>query len=137
MGEVKTKQTGMSVDAFIEGVDPKRQEDCRIMLELMREITGEEPAMWGPSIIGFGSYHYKYDSGHEGDAILTGFSPRKQAFTIYIMPGFSRYQSCLDKLGRHKTGKSCLYLKKLADVDLSILRKLIQESVATMVKMYK
>ena len=125
------------MDTFIEGVDPKRQEDCRIILEMMRDITGEEPAIWGTSIIGFGSYHYRYASGHEGDSFLTGYSPRKQALTIYIMTGFSQYQALLDKLGRHKTGKSCLYLKKLADVDLSILKNLIQESVATMIRKYK
>ncbi len=137
MSEAKTKKTAKSVDTFIEGVDPKRQEDCRIILEIMRDITGEEPAIWGTSIIGFGNYHYKYASGHEGDSFLTGYSPRKQALTIYIMTGFSQYQDLLDKLGRHKTGKSCLYLKQLADVDLSILRKLIQESVATMIRKYK
>ena len=137
MSEAKIKKTAKSVDRFIEGVDPKRQEDCRIILEMMRDITGEEPAIWGTSIIGFGSYHYRYASGHEGDSFLTGYSPRKQALTIYIMTGFSQYQALLDKLGRHKTGKSCLYLKKLADVDLSILKNLIQESVATMIRKYK
>ena len=137
MSEAKTKKTAKSVDTFIEGVEPERQEDCRIILEMMRDITGEEPAIWGTSIIGFGRYHYKYASGHEGDSFLTGYSPRKQALTIYIMTGFSQYQALLDKLGRYKTGKSCLYLKKLADVDLAILRKLVQESVATMTRKYK
>ena len=137
MAELKTKKTAKSVDAFIEAVDGKRKEDCWIVLEMMREITGEEPAMWGPSIIGFGNYHYKYASGHEGDSFLTGFSPRKQALTVYIMPGFSQYEPLLEKLGRHKTGKSCLYLNKLADVDLSVLRILIKESVTAMVKTYK
>ncbi len=130
MGELKTKRNEQSVEAFIDGVDSERQPDCRTILKLMQEITGEKPAMWGPSIVGFGSYHYKYASGREGDWFLTGFSPRKQNLTLYIMPGFAVYAELMSKLGKYKTGKSCLYIKKLDDVDLSTLRELIGQSVA-------
>jgi len=102
----------------------------------MREVTGCEPKMWGPSIVGFGRYHYKYESGREGDWPLTGFSPRKQALTVYIMAGFRRYEELLDRLGKHKTGKSCLYLKRLEDVDLEVLRELVHESVEQVAERY-
>ena len=99
------------------------------MLRIMEEIVGEPPKMWGGSIIGFGSYHYKYASGREGDWMLTGFSPRKQSLTLYIMSGFSRYDELLSKLGKYKTGKSCLYIKKLEQVDAAVLKELIAASV--------
>jgi hypothetical protein len=102
----------------------------------MQKITKEKPKMWGASIVGFGSYHYKYDSGHEGDMCITGFSPRKQNLTLYILPGFERYELLMSKLGKYKTGKSCLYIKRLADIDEKVLEKLIAESVVYMKKKY-
>jgi uncharacterized protein DUF1801 len=133
MAELKTKPTEASVGAYIEAIaDDTRREDCRALVELMRQATGFEPKMWGPSIVGFGSYHYKYASGHEGDSCLTGFSSRKQDLTLYIMPGFASYEPLMARLGKHKTGKSCLYLKRLADVDLAVLAELVQLSVQQM-----
>jgi hypothetical protein len=130
MAELKTRKNDASVEAFIDAVDDDtKRQDCRVVIDMMREITGEEPAMWGDSIVGFGSYHYKYASGREGDWLLTGFSPRKQNLTLYIMSGFSDYEALLGKLGKHKTGKSCLYVKRLDDVDLGTLRELIEKSV--------
>ena len=137
MAEMKTRPTQVSVDDFLDGVEPeRRREDGRALLAMMRRVTGEEPVMWGPSIVGFGSYHYKYDSGREGDFMITGFSPRKTALTVYIMPGFSTYDGLLARLGKHKTGKSCLYLNKLADVDLAVLEELVATSVAWMRQKY-
>ena len=131
MVELKTKQNKASVTGFLRGIeDPQRRKDCRTVLELMKEVTGSRPKMWGDSMVGFGSYHYKYASGREGDWFVTGFSPRKANLTLYIMAGFSRYKELLAKLGKHKTGKSCLYIKRLADVDLAILRQLVEDSVA-------
>jgi hypothetical protein len=130
MAELKTQKTGASVTDFLNAVEhPKRRQDSFAILDLMREITGEEPAMWGPSIVGFGGYHYKYASGREGDWFLTGFSPRKQNLTLYIMPGFDRYENLLAQLGKFKTGKSCLYVNKLEDVNLDVLRELVKQSV--------
>ena len=126
----KTGPTDASVDAFLRGVeDPGRRADCRALLEVMREATGEEPRMWGPSIVGFGSYHYVYESGREGDWFLSGFSPRKRDLTVYVMSGFKRYEALMERLGKHRTGKSCLYLKRLSDVDLDVLRELVTGSV--------
>ncbi|MGB5530390.1 MAG: DUF1801 domain-containing protein [Ignavibacteriaceae bacterium] len=133
MAELKTKPTKVDVEKFLKSViDKKRQEDSFKILELMKKITKEEPKMWGPSIVGFGSYHYKYASGREGDFFLTGFSPRKQSLTLYIMSGFKRYDELMKKLGKHKTGSSCLYINKLEDVDLKVLLTLITESVKYM-----
>lgn len=130
MAELKTKRTGKSVERFLNGVqDENRREDAREIIALMEDVTGEQPEMWGDSIVGFGSYRYKYESGRQGEWFLTGLSPRKANLTLYIMSGFSRYQELLKKLGKHKTGKSCLYLNRLSDVDLSVLRKLVRESV--------
>jgi hypothetical protein len=130
MAEPKTKPTKASVKAFLDGVsDEARRKDCLTVMKIMKRATKAEPKMWGTSIVGFGSYHYKYASGREGDWPLTGFSPRKQAMTLYIMPGFKRYEPLMQKLGKYKTGKSCLYVKKLADVDLDVLEELIQQSV--------
>jgi len=129
MSENKTRPTDESVVAFLNSVEHKtRREDAFTLLEMMREITGEEAVLWGSSIVGFGSYHYKYDSGREGDMPLVGFSPRKQSTTVYIMPGFDDYDALLDNLGKHKIGKSCLYMNKLADVDETVLRRLIRRS---------
>lgn len=136
MAEMKTKRNEASVDAFLaEVADPKQREDSLRVKEIMEEITGEAPKMWGGSIVGFGSYHYKYKSGHEGDWFLTGFSPRKGNLTLYIVPGFESYGRLMSELGTYKTGKSCLYVKKLEDVDLPTLKKLIKESVAHMEKL--
>ncbi len=105
------------------------RQDCLTVLEIMKKATGTKPRMWGPGIVGFGSYHYKSDSGREGDWFLTGFSPRKQALTLYIMGGFQRHHQLMRKLGKHKTGSSCLYVRKLADLDLAALKQLIGQSV--------
>ena len=124
--EPKTTKTGASVAEFLAGVaDPKRRADAQAVAALMAEVTGAEPTMWGTAIVGFGSYHYRYASGREGDWPAVGFSPRKQALTIYVSGGFDGYDDLLTKLGPHSTGKSCLYLKRLSDVDEQTLRALI------------
>jgi len=133
MAKLKTTQNDLSVNDFLNGIeDAERRRDCRTVMGLMKEATGEKPRMWGPSIVGFGSYHYKYDSGHEGDCCLIGFSPRKQALTLYILPGFDRYAELTPKLGKCTTGKSCLYIKRMADIHLPSLKELIRESVKHM-----
>lgn len=126
MAELKTKKNDGSVDEFLNSVDnPKRKADAFEILNLMKEVTGEEPVMWGKSLVGFGSYDYKYASGKAGSWFLTGFSPRKQSMTLYIMPGFDRYDDLMSDLGKFKTGKSCLYVNKLEDVDMDVLRQLV------------
>jgi len=138
MSEVKTKPTNDNVEAFLNGVtDEKKRKDAFAILDLMQEATKAEPRMWGSSIIGFGSYHYKYASGREGDMFLTGFSPGKRNLTLYIMPGFELYGPLLKALGKHKTGKSCLYINKLDDIDLPTLKELVERSVAHMIKTNK
>jgi hypothetical protein len=138
MAEAKTKKTEASVDDFLAGISPeKKRQDALAICELMKNVTKAKPKMWGTSIVGFGSYHYKYASGHEGEWPLVGFSPRKQNLTVYIVPGFANYDALLSKLGKHKTGKSCLYLNSLEDIHLPTLRELIQRSVAEMKKKYK
>ena len=133
MAELKTKPTNEDVHAFINSIaDEQRRQDSQAILALMQEAAGAEPQMWGDSIVGFGHYHYKYASGREGDWFLTGFAPRKQNLTLYIMAGFEQYNTLLARLGKHKTGKSCLYLKRLADVDRDILRELVRQSAAHM-----
>ena len=133
MAELKTKETKASVEKFLNQVpDEARREDCFQVAKIMEEITGHKPKMWGPSIVGFGSYHYKYASGREGDWPIIAFSPRKQDLTIYIMPGFQKYADLLKQLGKHRTGKSCLYIKRLSDVHVPTLKKLIRESVKQM-----
>lgn len=135
MTELKTKPTNKSIDDFLKKVEnPTKREDSLRILELMKEITQEKPVMWGDSIVGFGSYRYKYASGREGDWPLVGFSPRKQNLTLYIMSGFEKYEKLLENLGKFKTGKSCLYINKLKDVDIHILKELILESVEHMKK---
>ena len=137
MSDLKTRPTDASVEAFIDAVDhPRRREDARTLLELMHRVTGEEPVMWGPSIVGYGSYHYRYASGQEADWPVVGFSPRKQNLSIYIMTGFEECDKLLSRLGKHKIGKSCLYVNKLADVDLDVLEKLVRTSVAEMKRRY-
>ena len=126
----KTKPTSVSVASFIAALgDPTKRGDAKALVKLMQGATGEKPKMWGPSIIGFGSYHYKYESGREGDMPIVGFSPRKPAIVLYIMLGLGNSKALLDKLGKHKTGKGCLYIKTLADVDLKVLEQLIVKSV--------
>lgn len=129
MAEIKTKPTEVSVDKFIKAVpDKQKQEDSYVLIDMMRKMTKDEPKMWGPSIIGFGTYHYKYASGHEGDMAMTGFSPRKDAISIYLMCGLPENKELFKKLGKHKMGKSCLYIKRLSDVDTKVLKQLITES---------
>lgn len=135
MAENKTQATKASVSAFLKSVEhPKRREDAQAIKKLMDKITGWKAKMWGASIVGYGEYHYKYDSGREGDFLITGFSPRKQALTVYIMPGFSQYDDLMAKLGKYKTGRSCLYINKLEDIDLKVLETVIKKSVAYMKK---
>lgn len=129
MAENKTKPTAISVDAFIGAVaHPVRQADARVVLEMMTRVTGEPATMWGPSIIGFGSYHYRYESGHEGDMCRIGFSPRAANLVLYIMPGFADEAARLAALGKHKIGKSCLYVNRLTDVDLTVLEAMVHDA---------
>lgn len=131
MAELKTKQNEQSVTDFLQTVpDERKRNDSFAILELMKEVTGKEPKMWGDSIIGFGNYHYKYSTGREGDWFMTGFSPRKQNLTLYIMSGFDDYDALMKKLGKYKTGKACLYINKLEDVDVAVVKELIRKSVA-------
>ena len=133
MAELKTKRTEASVDAYVDAIpDEVRRKDCRAVIDIMRKATKAEPKMWGPAIIGFGDHHYKYDSGRELDWFLTGFASRKTDLTLYIMPGFARYEELMRKLGKHKIGKSCLYLKRLSDVDVKVLAELVSASVKHM-----
>ena len=133
MAELKTTRNAQDVVAFLDGVsDEKRRQDCYTILRLMQEVTQTAPQMWGDSIVGFGSYHYKYASGREGDWFVTGFSPRKQNLTLYLMSGFERHDELLSKLGKYKIGKSCLYINRLSDVDQAVLRELVAESVRAM-----
>ena len=130
MAENKTRPTKLSVAAFIEALtDRTRRADAKALVKLMQSATAEKPKMWGPSIIGFGSYHYKYDSGREGDMPIIGFSPRKSAIALYNMCGFSGSEALRAKLGKHTTGKGCLYIKKLAEVDQQVLETLVLKSV--------
>ncbi len=133
----KTVENEGSVDNFLNSVkDETKKADCLRIKSIMEEISGEPAKMWGTSIVGFGNYHYKYESGREGDFMKVGFSPRAQNVTLYIMPGFGRYEDLMSKLGKHKIGKSCLYVKKLADVDEDILKELITESYSYMTNKY-
>jgi len=136
--ENKTKATAKSVDEFLDAIPgEQRKKDSLVVFEMMKKITKMEPKMWGPTIVGFGQYHYKYATGREGDIFITGFSPRKQALTLYIMPGFDQYDDLMKQLGKYKTGVSCLYINKLDDVDLKVLQTLVKESFSYMKKKYK
>ena len=136
--ELKTKVNDASVEGFLNSVtDEQQREDCFEILRLMKQVTKEAPKMWGSSIVGFGSYHYKGASGREGDWLLTGFSPRKQNLTLYIMGGFDLHKDLLKKLGKHKTSVGCLYIKKLDDVDKEVLKELVAESVRITKKLSK
>ena len=138
MSEIKTKVNDASVEDFINSVeDQKKRDDSFKLLEMFKKLTGEPPKMWGTSIIGFGQYHYKSErTSQEGDWMLTGFSPRKQALTLYIMSGFTEHPDLLKNLGKHKTGKGCLYINKLEDVDQKTLEDLIKKSYESMKKQY-
>jgi hypothetical protein len=137
MAEQKTKQTSQSAESFINDIENEQvRNDCLALMNRMQKITGYEPKMWGASIVGFGTYHYKYASGHEGDSCLAGFSPRKQNITLYVMPGFDEYEELILQLGKLKTGKGCLYIKRLSDINLAIFDKLVSASVKQLKKTY-
>jgi hypothetical protein len=130
MAEQKSKPTKESVKDFLNRIpEAERREDCFAIAKMMEEITGEKPVMWGPSIVGFGTYSYKYASGHEGDWPITSFSPRKKDLTLYIMIGFEKYPELMEKLGKHSASKSCLYIKRLADIHVPTLKKLIKTGI--------
>ena len=138
--ENKTKPTAVSPAKFIETVDPpQRRADAKVLLKWFGEVTGLKPKMWGPSLIGYGRYHYKYETGREGDMLMTGFSPRKANLVFYIMPGYQSdaMKDKLARLGKYRTGKSCLYVNKLADIDLDVLREIVEEGVAHMRETYE
>ena len=137
MAENKTTLNAGSVSDFIDNVqDPARRDDCMKIIRLMQDVTGEPPKMWGASIVGFGSYHYKYASGREGDWFLTGFSPRKKDLTLYIMSGFENAEDLMNKLGKFKTGKACLYIKSMNDINEDVLKELITASIQYLNNLY-
>ena len=137
MYELKTKENDNSVIEFIENVDsPKKREDAYRLLDIFTETTGYQAKMWGPSIIGFGSYHYKYDSGHEGDAPLVGFSPRKAKISLYFATGDTEREALLKDFGKHTSGKACVYINKIADIDIEVLKALINQSVTFLKERY-
>ncbi len=131
--ENSTKPTEVDPDAFVAAVEHQtRRTDAQVLMEMMRRVTGCPPKMWGPSIIGFGRYRYRYETGREGESMLTGFSPRKAKSVVYILPGYDDISDDLAKLGKHSVGQSCLYINKLADIDLTVLEKIVADSVARM-----
>jgi hypothetical protein len=133
MAEIKTKPSAVSAEDFLDAVpDPVRRADGKAVAALMARVTGEQPQMWGPSIVGYGSYHYKYDSGHEGTMCRIGFSPRKAELVLYVLDGNGDQSDALAKLGKHRSGKGCLYIKKLADVDMDVLERLVRDKLARM-----
>ncbi len=137
MSDLKTTPNELSVDDFIDAIESEqKRDDSRALLKIMKEITGDAPTMWGTSIIGFGKYHFRYESGREGDWMVAGFSPRKQNLTIYMMGGFENQSDLLTKIGKVKSSVGCLYVKKLVDIDLQILKEMIQLSVDTVKKKY-
>ncbi|MDQ3109661.1 MAG: DUF1801 domain-containing protein [Bacteroidota bacterium] len=138
MAEQKTKETKLSVKKFLGAIPDKQiRDDCYAISDMMESITKAEPKMWGTAIVGFGSYHYKYESGHEGDACLLGFSPRKKNITLYLMGGFHSMTELMSKLGKHKTGKGCLYINTLEDVDVKVLKTVIKGSLAALKEQIK
>lgn len=138
MAQNKTQITDVDPASFVASIDhPTRQSDAEVLLELMRRVTGCEPKMWGPSIVGFGRYHYRYESGREGEFMLTGFSPRKANIVVYTMPGYEDLEEQLGELGKHRLGKSCLYINKLADIDLAVLEQIVADGVAAMRATYE
>jgi hypothetical protein len=131
MSEPKTKPTDQEVAAFLEALpDEQRRRDCRALVDLLRDVTGAEPRMWGESIVGFGERHYTYASGREGDTFVAGFSPRRQNLTVYLSYGYEQHTELLRRIGRHSGGKACLYLKRLEGVDMDALRELVVRSIA-------
>ena len=137
MAKNKTRETSISVDDFVNNVkDEIKRKDSFDLIKLIKKQTGLEPKMWGPSIVGFGSYHYKYDSGHEGDSPLVGFSPRASAITLYLSGHFEKREELLEKLGKHKTDKGCIYVKKLDDVSIETLQKMITNHIKHIQKLY-
>lgn len=133
----KTKPTDVNVDDFVASIeDDTKRSDCETLVELMRDITGKPGQMWGSGMVGFGEYHYVYESGREGDSFVTGFAPRARNLSIYLMDGFDSYQELLDRLGPYKTGKSCLYVTRLERIDLDVLRELVERSVDEMRERY-
>jgi hypothetical protein len=137
MADNKTKENSASVASFLNAIeDTRKRSDARKVAAMMRKVTDKRAKMWGSSIVGYGKYHYKYESGREGDHMLVGFSPRKSNLVVYIIPGFSEFPALMKKLGKYKTGRSCLYLNKLDDVDESVLEKLVNDSVKLMRKRY-
>lgn len=137
MAENKTKATKASVTAFLNSIEPEqKRKDAKAIAKIMRNATGNRARMWGPSIVGYGKYHYRYDSGREGDFMRVGFSPRKQNLSVYVVPGFKGFKGLLNKLGKHKVGRSCLYINKLADVDVDVLTEIVEKSVKVMNKKY-
>jgi hypothetical protein len=138
MAENKTQPSDADVGAYLARVEPdRRREDSQALLRLMKRVVRLEPVLWGESIVGFGRYHYRYESGHEGEFFLTGFAPRKAAMTVYIMPGFKQYEDQLARLGKHRRSVSCLYLNRLDGIDLKALEEIIRDSVRRMKKMYE
>ncbi|MEZ5998233.1 MAG: DUF1801 domain-containing protein [Hyphomonas sp.] len=138
--ENKTKPTALKPKDYVEALEhPQRKADAKVLLKWFTDVTGLKPKMWGPSLIGYGRYHYKYETGREGDMLMTGFSPRKANLVFYIMPGyqFGTMKEKLGRLGKYKTGKSCLYINKLADIDMDVLREIVEEGVAYMRKNYE
>jgi len=137
MAELKTKQTDASVEAYLDTIeDPRRRADCAAISALIKKVTKFQPKMWGPTIVGFGSYHYRYETGHEGDACLAGFSSRKPEIVVYIADAFESRERLLKKLGPHRTGKVCLYIKRLSEIDVGVLEKIIRASVAEVRRKY-
>lgn len=133
MAELKTQPNDKSVEAYLNAIpDEAKRKDCFTLLEMMQQVTGAPPVMWGEAIVGFGNYHYCYETGREGDWFLVGFSPRKQNLTLYFMSGFDQYESLLARLGKHSIGKSCLYVKRLSDIDLPTLQELVRLSTEQM-----
>ncbi len=133
MAKQKTNPTDVDVGAFLDNVaDDQQRADSFVLLKMMQDITGLKPRMWGPTMVGFGEYHYKYASGHEGDCFQVGFAPRKGQISLYFMPGVGRFAAGLKTLGKHKTGKACLYIKRLADIDLTVLRGMLEKSYTEM-----
>ncbi len=137
MSQNKTVATSVDPKSFVDALEHKtRRADGLVLLELFAEVSGFQPKMWGPTIVGFGRYHYTYETGREGDFLATGFSPRKANLSIYIMPGYQDYSEILSRLGKHKLGKSCLYVNKLADIDLDVLRELISAGLRDLDKIW-
>ncbi|MBS1492148.1 MAG: DUF1801 domain-containing protein [Bacteroidetes bacterium] len=133
--EAKTKPTEVTLDKFFSSIeDETKRADCYTLAELMHKVTKEKPVMWGPAIVGYGSYHYKYDSGHEGDSCIIGFSPRKSSLTLYVGKDFDGFDELMSKLGKHKMSGGCLHIKKLADVDMKVLKDIITASYKSKLK---